>query len=359
VRNISSYYFADSFQRPPVILSQRRSSLTMSGPEAMLGAVSAGAGLISLGVQLGESAVKLKRLYQAAKDAPSTIELLLSDLETMLLLMRQLEQYRCHDSHSEALITRCIAQCQRCVQGFKKLVGDLESRLMKHKVRGRLYTAIKERDVKDLLGDLERAKSLLSLACTMHMVGEQQRQHHEFHIMFTGLQNQATVGSANITQQLTLPMCYSEHSRQHPQNVPKSHPDKDNEMSLTATYGPKTLSTITPRNHGGSWNGSDSTTRAKRKNGKLRLRAYFVFPAWLSSRVWHVAFVGAQSGWNIQFRIYNSVPFDAPVFDYAWRGYLPALRRLIDSGEASPLDVTNGRFTLLEVSLASGGAGNF
>ncbi|KAK5552780.1 hypothetical protein LTR46_009195 [Exophiala xenobiotica] len=324
----------------------------MSGFEAILGVVSAGAGLLSLGIQVGECAIKLKRLCQAAKDAPSTIKRLLFDLETMSLALGQLEQHRCRDSHSEALITRCITQCQQCVQDIQQLVDKLESRLKEHpRVGGRLYTAFKERDVKELLSDLERAKTSLHLAYTMYMGLEQHRRQQEQHILLTSLQDQLTVGSANISQQLTLLLLSSDQSPQHPQNFPKSHSDEGTEMSLTATCGPNPLSVTTTQNHGEYCNGSEFTTRAKRKNGKLRLRARFAFPAWLSTRVWHVAFVGAQSGWNIQFRTYNVVQDDALVFRCAYSGNLPALRRLIDSGEASPLDVTNlwyGYTTLLE-----------
>ncbi|KAK5463065.1 hypothetical protein LTS15_002778 [Exophiala xenobiotica] len=328
----------------------------MSGFEAVFGAVSAGAGLLSLSVQLGESAMKLQRLYKAAKDAPSTIEGLLSELETMRLAMGQLEQHRCHESHSEALITRCIAQCQQHVQRVRLLVDDLESRLAKHKVRGRLYTAFKERDVNELLGGLERAKSSLHFAYMMYRDAEQQRRLSSLHDQFTS-------GNANISQQLRLLLLSSDQSPQHPHNASKSHPDEDNEMSLMAICGPNTLSMTTTQNHSGYCNGSEPTTRAKRKNGKSRLRACFAFPAWLSSRIWDFALLGAQSGWNIQFRTYNLVPEYAPVFRYARYGDLPALRRLFDSGEASPLDVTlpwdgfGGYRTLLEVSLASRGAG--
>ncbi|KAK5381989.1 hypothetical protein LTR20_007933 [Exophiala xenobiotica] len=312
----------------------------MSGLE-IFGAVSAGAGLLSLSIQLGESAMKLRRLHKAAKDAPTTIERLLFDLETMSLALGQLEQHRRHDSHSEGLIARCIAQCQQSVQDTQQLVDKLERRLNEHpRVGGKLYTAFKERDVKELIGDLERAKSSLNLAYTMYIGVEQERRHQEHHIMLTSLQSQITVGSANISQQLTLLMPYSERSPQHPQNTPKSHPDEDNDMSLTATYGPNTLSVTTTRNSGGHCNDSELTTRASRKNGKPRLRARFAFPAWLSSRIWDFALLGAQSGWNIQFRTYNVVPYNTPVFRYAYWGDLPALRHLIDSGEASPLDVS-------------------
>ena len=332
----------------------------MSGFEAVFGAVSAGAGLLALSIQLGESAMKLKRLYQAAKDASSTIERLLFDLETMSLALGQLEQHRRHDTHSEAPITRCITQCQQCVQDVQQLVDNLERCLTKHaRLRGRVYAAFKERDVKELLDDLERAKSSLNLAYTMYMGIEQQRRHQEHRIMLSSIQDQVTLGSANISQQLTLLKPSSKPSPQRLLNVPKRHPDQGNERLLTATSEPYTMSTAGAHNHSERCNGSSLTAIAKRNNGRLRLRAQFGFPAWLSSRVWDVALVGAQSGWNIQIRTYHLVPHDSPIFKYCEAGYLPGVRRLIESGKASPLDVVtsdfvmHGHHTLLEVSLVS------
>lgn len=55
----------------------------MSGVEAILGAASAGAGLLSLGIQLCEEAMKLRRLYHTAKNAPEVLARLAFDLETM------------------------------------------------------------------------------------------------------------------------------------------------------------------------------------------------------------------------------------------------------------------------------------
>jgi len=45
----------------------------MSGAEAILGVVSAGAGLLSLAIQLGESAQKLKSFTDSMRNAPVTL----------------------------------------------------------------------------------------------------------------------------------------------------------------------------------------------------------------------------------------------------------------------------------------------
>jgi hypothetical protein len=74
----------------------------MSGVEAILGMAASGAGLVSLGIQLGESAVKLRRIYHAAKDAPRTVSRLVFGLETMAMALQELELHRQQNSHSGA-----------------------------------------------------------------------------------------------------------------------------------------------------------------------------------------------------------------------------------------------------------------
>jgi hypothetical protein len=53
-------------------------------------AVASGAGLVSLSIQLIDSAQKLKKLFNASKDAPTTVADLCFELETMSLSLRQL-----------------------------------------------------------------------------------------------------------------------------------------------------------------------------------------------------------------------------------------------------------------------------
>ena len=100
--------------------------LKMSGIEAVFGVVASGAGLISLSIQLAENAVKLKRIYDAAKDAPRAISSLVTDLETMAMALRQIEQHRQQGYSAEALLTRCITGCKRSVAEIQRLVDKME-----------------------------------------------------------------------------------------------------------------------------------------------------------------------------------------------------------------------------------------
>src|ERR1700733_3778642 len=149
----------------------------MSGVEAILGMAASGAGLVSLGIQLGESAVKLRRIYHAAKDAPRTVSRLVFGLETMAMALQELELHRQQNSHSGALLARCITECQQSTAEIQHLVDQVDGHLAKHaRISGKVYAAFKERDMKELLDDLEKAKSSLELAYMMYLAEEQRRR---------------------------------------------------------------------------------------------------------------------------------------------------------------------------------------
>lgn len=63
----------------------------MSGIE-VFGVVTGGAGLVSLGLQLGDNARRLKKLYHTVKDAPESLQLLSFELETMALSLELLQR---------------------------------------------------------------------------------------------------------------------------------------------------------------------------------------------------------------------------------------------------------------------------
>lgn len=160
----------------------------MSGAEAIFGVVSGGAGLASLAIQLGDCAVKLKRVYYAAKSAPRTIERLIFGLETMAMALSELEQHRQRHIHDGALLFRCITECQHSTTDIQRLVDKMERYMTSYGKVGRMYTVFHERDVKELLDELERAKSSLELAYMMYLAAEQRRREQEHGILLNDLQ---------------------------------------------------------------------------------------------------------------------------------------------------------------------------
>jgi hypothetical protein len=127
-------------------------------------AVASGAGLVSLSIQLIDSAQKLKKLFNASKDAPTTVVDLCFELETMSLSLRQLNSHRNANITGDELLGRCFTICTRMVMKIDVTVTKIERLIQRCNVGGRLYMAFKEPEIQDLLDELERAKSSISFA---------------------------------------------------------------------------------------------------------------------------------------------------------------------------------------------------
>lgn len=144
----------------------------MSGVEAIFGVVTGGAGLVSLGLQLGDSARRLKKMYHTAKDAPKSLEELSFELETMALCLELLDRQRQRlggQNCTEAVFLRCLATCQQRTQEIQQLVDSMTRRMESHaRLRGKMYFAVKDQDVSDLFGRLEKAKSSMQIAYAMY-----------------------------------------------------------------------------------------------------------------------------------------------------------------------------------------------
>lgn len=130
----------------------------------VFGAVASGAGLVSLSLQLIDSAQRLKKLYNVSKDAPTTVVELCFELETMSLSLRQLRLHRNASITGDELLGRCLTTCDRMVTKIQAAVKKIELVIQKRRSSGRLYMAFKEPEIREHLQELERAKSSMSFA---------------------------------------------------------------------------------------------------------------------------------------------------------------------------------------------------
>ncbi|KIW65398.1 hypothetical protein PV04_07661 [Phialophora macrospora] len=322
----------------------------MSGVEAIIGLAAGGAGLVSLGIQLIESTTKLKRIYRAAQDAPTTLSRLTFDLETMAMALHQLDQRRQAGTPTEALLARCIIACRQSTGEVKELVDKLETCMARHtKFGGKLYTAFKQHDVRGLLDNLENAKSSLHFAYTMYLAEEQalrDRAHSNMLMvqstMICDMKTQMMVRNASLSDQLTLvaqPSGGSQHQLGDPEtrrtlasslcgSAPSS---EDEEGSLVLE---RTDTCNRPRKY------------ASTKNAKSRFRVTLRLPDWICRRTYDIALLQLQCGWDVLLRTYNVVSYDSPIFRFIRNGDLAGIRRLIESGNATPLDVVQNVFSV-------------
>jgi hypothetical protein len=134
----------------------------------IFGAVASGAGLLSLSIQLLESAQRLKGFYNATKNAPQTVADLSSELHTMSLSLRMLERHRRDDILGEELLDRCTMTCTRMIGKIKSAVSKMERQLQRSRNVGRMFAAFKEPEMRRLLEEMEHAKSSMLFAYTVY-----------------------------------------------------------------------------------------------------------------------------------------------------------------------------------------------
>ncbi|KAK4540419.1 hypothetical protein LTR36_009276 [Oleoguttula mirabilis] len=315
----------------------------MSGAEAILGIVAGGAGLLSLAIQLAENAKKLKRFYDGIKNAPETLRTLADDLETMSLFLQQLECHRQADSQDVALLVRCLERCQRSSDNIKETVEKMERYMVRFKL-GNLYTAFKEREIKDLLGVLEQAKSSLHLAFSIYHAAQQAQHARAQEARLATIQ----YGNADISQQLALLRLEAAIRQQGLLSQGTAVPLTHQRVAISTGHsGP--IESLLGGKLPAQYARSGSVTQGKKKTRIQRIRISLYWTR-LSSRVWDMAVMDAGFGLDLRIRTYNIVSRGSEIFDCCKKGDIVRMQALVADGKASFLDCDPLGCTLLWVS---------
>lgn len=131
----------------------------------ILGVVSSSAGIASLAIQLGDSALKLRHFYTSYRHAPTTLQDTAYEIETFQLLFQAVTRERQRaDSSDYAFLDRCISICVRGAERISLTVDKLEALMQRSRTRGKFRAAIEEKELRQLCSDLDRATSSLVLA---------------------------------------------------------------------------------------------------------------------------------------------------------------------------------------------------
>jgi hypothetical protein len=305
----------------------------MSGAEAILGVISAGAGLLSLSIQLGESAVKLKAFCSRINTAPETVEQLVYDLETLGLTLQQLDHHRQDDRDSSALLARCIDRCREHAATIASTIEKMERHLTRNNRIGKLYIALKDPDIKALFNELQQAESSLQLAVFMYYKAEDVRrteaQHNE--LLSQGaahagalrkLEDVLQDNNAQVIQRI-------ESMLQLQQGLPMS---TKCQYLIPATLNSWRQDALVDRKRGES-----AHRQARMSNPSWVL--HFRFPTWFSSRVWTIAMRAATSGWDVNIRVFTQRPSAWPLFYHCESGRLDKVQQVLGCKQASIYDV--------------------
>jgi hypothetical protein len=279
----------------------------------LFAAVSGGAGLVSLALQLGDSAVKIKRLYSSAKQAPETLSNLSFELETFSLLLREVERSRqTSDDTSAAVIVRCIQMCENGVRTIRTTVDKLEILVLKSPRFGKFRTAIEEKELGQLCDTLERAKTSLMLAVNLYSEAQRRRDSELIH-------------ASHVIALQQFSIAQEQHALLTDRNAIVTTP-----MTISANIDHQRAT---------------RTRRLRKPAWRLGIR----FRPWFLSSLWQLSVQRSRAGWNIQLWTANTVPRHARIFRLCLRGDLIGVQELFQQGLASPLDRTPYGHTALEV----------
>jgi hypothetical protein len=319
----------------------------MSGAEVILGVVAGGAGLASLSIQLAESAIKLKRMYHSMRNAPETLTEIADEIELMSLSLKHLERHRQSESHGADLLDRCIENCRSHTTKITLLTEKISQKIDKASLTGRLYASVRERDLEKHLDDLARARSALHLAVDLYHRAEEDRRWRIQEADAVTRDDQIAVflvALQALQETQAVMMRAPEPLVQYPRVQEIREVDDGEEEGEDGEEVE-----IHDRQHRGP-----STYRRRENRSTPAFRFRMKLPGLFSSRVWEIARIDAEQGWDLQFRTYNVRPLDSLIFRCCKNGDLEGVKRLIRSGEASLLDVTPAGGSLITVSISDG-----
>lgn len=259
--------------------------------------VAAGAvGVISLGIQLAESLQKVKDFCSSVKNAPSHIAELIEEIEIMRDILSDLEDGCLSVNVASSPNThRCLKIAQRATTGLVSFSNQLQVRIKKSRFRGGAKFALSRDEIKQMLNQLERTKSSLMLAYSIYREAIADDRYAEM------MAQAASWGKEPPAQNSSV--CYRSTFFEH---------------KLTA--GKKLFQLTTPR--------------------------------WMSDTVWQLEMRSSFFGLNIFTRSYGIVPDEAPIFHACRAGDDIEMRRLFESGLASPYDQTEDGINSWDVCFA-------
>jgi hypothetical protein len=133
----------------------------------LFGAVASGLGVASLGIQIGQSILKLKEFVEKVKEAPETIQYLIAELEILNSILRELKK---SDEEAKELGVDSLAlrQCQDlCCRGsseLKDVLEEVQRKIGSRPTIGSLKAVLKMSSVEKLRDRVREARSLLMFA---------------------------------------------------------------------------------------------------------------------------------------------------------------------------------------------------
>ncbi|KAK3068092.1 hypothetical protein LTR53_014608 [Teratosphaeriaceae sp. CCFEE 6253] len=271
------------------------------------------AGFTSLALQLGQGLLKLEQLHRKLRDAPEMLNhaiLSIMAIEMQLQMLRSYATTSSSYSREKAMLDAPLELCARSIRKMNGIIDDIERKWKRTERFGRLAAVMKDKEMRELLQQLDREQTMLSLAVQYY--AEANANAHR-----------------NVTTRNFQMVC-ERLDRIESQTAVRDRsisPQQD----VVQSNGPSTdLVPIHKKDH--SHPLAKESKRAKSSRFVLR------FHPWFFQRVYTLTAIQATQGWGVLLRTYTVVPDNAAIFTACRSGDLVTVRTLIAEGRASPLD---------------------
>ncbi|KAM0715765.1 hypothetical protein Q7P37_008279 [Cladosporium fusiforme] len=337
----------------------------MADEEVVHGVVAAGAGLNSLSRRLFESAAKLRRLYHDNRNAPTALSNRASDIETIAVSLRNLEQHLQGETHRTDLLTQFIERGREHVASLEQRTDEISEKLESMSSSYGIYATAGETDVDMLLNEIDLAIAALHLRVGTYHQKEHgrrlpsRRTHrtsagHDYSDIMMHDHSKAHFGDSIYHGDVYITQNGSSSQEKQLAFMQKTmQTDKDDMTQMLSLIIQQTRPRANTQSHSEESNeilqeNSRQRRGRKCKRERVAFHVQLRLPFWFSARVWDIARVDAQQGWDLRFRTYNVRSSDAEIFQYCQNGSLEQVQRMIRSGKASLSDVNSRGENLLQ-----------
>ncbi|KAL2284391.1 hypothetical protein FJTKL_09086 [Diaporthe vaccinii] len=314
----------------------------------ILGAVASGLAVAEVGLKVGGTVSKLKKLWQEVHDVPATIQYLMRQIEMMDPILSDHETNL--DIQTTALprqlltcngapATQSTTYCREALNDLQRLAEDLDVALESEKRSRRTFArtrvVLKKETIKEFQYRLERAIRLLQWTQVNYLAANATITGNMVTDMWTMVTN--TQAQQQVILQQLGNSNRSSSSGRPPLPVVTQHIGKSRGHNLNkrkrvhnSVYVPWLQPSIF---------GAIIVRKSEADSGDGKYYAARIqLPKWLSQKVWNINITRACSGWQGTLSTWNIVPRDSPGMICVRKGDLDGLIDLFDRGLASPQD---------------------
>ncbi|RMY59700.1 hypothetical protein D0863_11843 [Hortaea werneckii] len=265
-----------------------------------LGVAAGTLGIASLGIQLIDSVVKLKRFCGEVKGVPRKLHRLTDELEIMTEALSTFTV-----DYEKLLATgnpvrKALALCEAALKDLASTITTLEDRLSRKKRITSIYAALRREEIDDLVENMERTRNLLDFVSRVCL--EAHRQDELSSILVYCRTSSSAASSSTVARAVSQATADDGSVPQQ-----KFEPARGTPVLASGTLV---------------------------RSNILKYRASW----WLFSQVWELSVERASLGWQFSLHFQRTLPAEHLVYGFCLRGDVGGMQRLISDGDVLPDD---------------------